>query len=45
MLTDMVLAPSSELLQAALGCIVLANFCLLAAERQRLCMRLLALQG
>lgn len=45
MLSDIVLAPSMEVLQTALGLIVLTNLCLPAAERQRLCMRLLAMQG
>ena len=35
----------SPILQAALGIILIANFGLLAAERQRQCIRLLGLQG
>ena len=42
---DIRLTPSPELIQTALGCIVLTNLCLPAAERQRLCIRLLAVQG
>ncbi len=45
MFADIVLTPLPELLQTALGLIVLTNLCLPAAERQRLCMRLLAVQG
>ncbi len=41
-LTDIVLSPA---LQAALGVIIIADLGLLAAERQRQCIRLLALQG
>ncbi len=45
MLADIVLAPSLEMIQTALGLIVLTNLCLPAAERRRLCIRLLAVQG
>lgn len=34
-----------QTLQAALGIIVIADLCLLSTERQRLCIRLLAVQG